>query len=62
MVAVTALSRSLDVAAALLELANSEEGRELIRRLLGTRRPTVEEIAERVRALPVPPPPKTKGE
>ena len=58
----TALDGSLAVAGQLLNLANSEEGRELIRRLLGTRRPTVEEIAERVRALPVPPPPKTKGE
>lgn len=56
----TALSRSLELAERVLALANTPEGKELMRRLLGMNKPSQEEVAAVLRGLPVPKPPRKK--
>lgn len=54
----TALDGSLAVAGQLLNLANTDEGKALLRRLLGKNKPSKEDVAAVLRALPVPKPPR----
>lgn len=54
------LSESLALAGRLLDLAKTDEGRVLMRRLLGMNKPTREEIATVLRELPAPRPPRKK--
>ena len=54
----TTLDSSLAVASQLLGLANTDEGRALLRRLLGMNKPSMEDVAAVLRALPVPKPPR----
>lgn len=56
----SALSASLDVASKLLTLADSDEGKAMLRRLLGMNKPTPEELAAVLRQLPVPQPPRKR--
>jgi hypothetical protein len=52
------LDSSLAVASQLLGLANTDEGKALLRRLLGMNKPSMEDVAAILRALPVPKPPR----
>ena len=54
----TTLDSSLAVASQLLGLANTDEGKALLRRLLGMNKPSMEDVAAILRALPVPKPPR----
>jgi hypothetical protein len=54
----TTLDSSLAVASQLLGLANTDEGKALLRRLLGMNKPSMEDVAAVLRALPVPKPPR----
>lgn len=57
----TALDGSLAVAGQLLNLANTDEGKALLRRLLGMDKPSKEDVATVLRALPTPEPPRKEG-
>lgn len=52
------LDSSLAIAGQLLNLANTDEGKALLRRLLGMNKPSKEDVAAVLRALPVPKPPR----
>ena len=52
------LDSSLAIAGQLLNLANTDEGKALLRRLLGMNKPSMEDVAAVLRALPVPQPPR----
>ena len=52
------LDSSLAIAGQLLNLANTDEGKALLRRLLGMNKPSKEDVAAVLRTLPVPQPPR----
>ena len=52
------LDRSLDIAGQLLALSNTDEGKALLRRLLGMDKPSKEDVAAVLRTLPMPKPPR----
>ena len=54
----TTLDSSLAIAGQLLALSNTDEGKALLRRLLGMDKPSKEDVAAVLRALPVPQPPR----
>ena len=49
---------ALAIAGQLLALSNTDEGKALLRRLLGMDKPSKEDVAAVLRALPVPQPPR----
>lgn len=52
------LDSPLAIAGQLLNLANTDEGKALLRRLLGMNKPSKEDVAAVLRTLPVPKPPR----
>lgn len=52
------LDSSLAIAGQLLNLANTDEGKALLRRLLGMNKPSKEDVAAVLRTLPMPKPPR----
>lgn len=55
------LDSSLAIAGQLLALSNTDEGKALLRRLLGMDKPSKEDVATVLRALPTPEPPRKEG-